>query len=324
MASSGSSERAPKRPRTDEPVDEHLANSGPTNSSTVWFDDGSIVLQAENTRFRVHRTVMALNSPIFEDMLNIGQSRGEESVEDCPLVVLHDSAKDLETVLRALYDRRYFDDDKDQPFDTIASILRVSKKYDIQHLYEKALEYLTAEFPGTLDDWDSRSIRIPSFNNGHYFDVINLARELTLPIILPAAFYLCLQRYSCEQILGGIPNRTAGEVIRLSPSDQKVAIVGMRQVVCASAATTFEWLGQHHEVEGCSNRIACADAFHMTSHSIWKPFPSYAALCIWDVEWGKDMCKKCVAFAKRRHSKGREFFWTRLPECFDLPPWADS
>ena len=76
--------------------------------STVWYDDGSVVLQAECKQFRVHRTLLCQNSTIFTDMFSIPQPSPEESlVEGCPLVRLSDSAEEVETVLRALYFHTY-------------------------------------------------------------------------------------------------------------------------------------------------------------------------------------------------------------------------
>jgi hypothetical protein len=70
----------------------------------LWFDDGSIVLQAESTQFRVHRSVLSTHSEIFRDML--AASQPVEEVEGCPVVRLPDSAEDWTHVLRALYDAR--------------------------------------------------------------------------------------------------------------------------------------------------------------------------------------------------------------------------
>lgn len=76
--------------------------------STIWYDDGSVVLQAECTQFRVHRTLLCQNSTIFTDMFSIPQPPPNESlVEGCALVHLSDSAEEVETVLRALYFHTY-------------------------------------------------------------------------------------------------------------------------------------------------------------------------------------------------------------------------
>ncbi|KII84008.1 hypothetical protein PLICRDRAFT_118797 [Plicaturopsis crispa FD-325 SS-3] len=327
MSSSRPSNRPSKRPRTtgpEEAEDPALPVLDATNSSTVWYNDGSIVLQAENTRFRVHRTVMALNSPIFEDMLHIGQSPGEDSVEECPLVVLHDSAEDLEAILRALYDRRYFDPEENQPLSLIASILRLSKKYEIQHLYNKALKFLTDQFPDTLEARDACGPSRVVESAGFSFDVITLARELDIQQILPAAFYRFIMLYDDAVILDGLPDPTGEQMTKLSPLDQKVAILGRQNVIKLSASTTYAWLDEEKTSEHCKQKLACTMGYHDISNGLWKPLPRCAALSQWRSEWNHWLCSRCRQDAIECHNSGRARFWSKLPECFDLPPWPDS
>lgn len=42
----------------------------------MWLDDGNIILHVENTQFRVHRSVLAMNSMVFQDMFGIPQPQG--------------------------------------------------------------------------------------------------------------------------------------------------------------------------------------------------------------------------------------------------------
>lgn len=39
-----------------------------------WYDDGSVVIQAENTQFRVHRSILAAQSDVWATMFSIPQS----------------------------------------------------------------------------------------------------------------------------------------------------------------------------------------------------------------------------------------------------------
>ncbi|KII83993.1 hypothetical protein PLICRDRAFT_168536 [Plicaturopsis crispa FD-325 SS-3] len=323
MASSGPSTRPPKRTRTDASDDEQPPILNATNSSTVWYQDGSIVLQAANTRFRVHHTILAQNSPIFEDMLSIGESRGEESVEDCPLVLLHDSAEDLESVLRALYDRRYFDTDKMQPFRVVASILRVSKKYEIQHLYEKALKCLTDELPNTLKGYDTNDVpRIFSYD-GFHFDVVNLARELDIQSILPVAFYYCIEHYRIAQILDGIPCRATGKVKKLSPHDQKVAIIGMQYATEWYTHTAFMWMDRKVSLGAtqCRDPDVCGELFQKASDHIRDDLPLCSPLFAWNSKWDSVLCDECLVHARKEHDSRRSKFWAELPDTFGLAGW---
>lgn len=73
------------------------------------FDDGSVVLRAKDppTLFRVHRAMIARHSEVFRHMFLIPQPEHRvetETIEGCPVVDLHDSASDMSSLLRALYD----------------------------------------------------------------------------------------------------------------------------------------------------------------------------------------------------------------------------
>jgi hypothetical protein len=97
-----------------------------------------------------------------------------------------------------------------QDFPFLASVLRLSCKYFICIPRRQCLERLQAYFPATLADWDRRE-RMSLGPDGHYnprheipspIHVINLARELNVGSILPAAFY-DLARYGTSKTAGG-------------------------------------------------------------------------------------------------------------------------
>lgn len=78
-----------KRSQTNDKRDEDL-----------YFADGSVVLFAKDADenlvyFRVHKSVLAKNSPVFKDMLAMPTPANQDSYDDLPLVHLHDDAKHL-------------------------------------------------------------------------------------------------------------------------------------------------------------------------------------------------------------------------------------
>lgn len=91
--------------RTESNAD--ASHSDPFPSATrhpdLWFDDGSIVLVAEDTMFRVHRSTLCTHSTVFADMFKVPQPFGEGMIEGCPVVDVHDQAADMACLLKALY-----------------------------------------------------------------------------------------------------------------------------------------------------------------------------------------------------------------------------
>lgn len=54
----------------------------------LWFEDGTVVLQAGRTLFRVYSGILARHSPIFKDLFTLPQPSDAETYEGCPLVQL--------------------------------------------------------------------------------------------------------------------------------------------------------------------------------------------------------------------------------------------
>ena len=78
----------------------------PPVRSMYWFDDGNVILEAENTQFRVHRSLLARHSKVFKDMFSLPQPATDPGLrpECCPVVFLSDKVTDLECVMSVIYD----------------------------------------------------------------------------------------------------------------------------------------------------------------------------------------------------------------------------
>ena len=84
-----------------------MAAPGFAKHPNLWFDDGNVVLIAENTGFRVYRGLLARYSEIFRDMFLLPQSEATaaETYESCPVVRMsEDGAEEWERVLGVLHE----------------------------------------------------------------------------------------------------------------------------------------------------------------------------------------------------------------------------
>ena len=74
----------------------------------LWFEDGNLILQAENKLFRIYRGLLGARSSVFKDMLAFPPPEGgNPMVDGCPIVTVYDSANDMGFFLKALFDSRY-------------------------------------------------------------------------------------------------------------------------------------------------------------------------------------------------------------------------
>lgn len=78
-----------KRRRTDENEEqERAAVKQEYARGEPWFEDGNIVLVAQDTAFRVHRGILSKASEVLCDMLALHQPADAETLEGCPVVRL--------------------------------------------------------------------------------------------------------------------------------------------------------------------------------------------------------------------------------------------
>ena len=72
-------------------------------SSKFWFEDGNVVLQAENTQFRLHRSILSMHCPIFRDMFACSLPENGPTVDGCPLIHFSETLEDVKNFVKILY-----------------------------------------------------------------------------------------------------------------------------------------------------------------------------------------------------------------------------
>ncbi|KAJ6495808.1 hypothetical protein C8R47DRAFT_373214 [Mycena vitilis] len=164
---------------------------GPRRSE-IWYQDGSVVLQTQNTQFRVYWGTLTQESSFFRDAASLPQPPDQPTVEGCPVIELYDDLTDIESLLKALFFPNFLAQTA-LPLSVIRALLRLGRKYDFSGLLNTAVNCLMFENPKTLEEYDAfpvpyRASRI-AYYPGLLFDVISLARDYNLQSILPCAYY---------------------------------------------------------------------------------------------------------------------------------------
>ncbi|KDR67623.1 hypothetical protein GALMADRAFT_257849 [Galerina marginata CBS 339.88] len=310
-------------------LETHADDTGEIRSK-YWFDDGNVVLQAEKTQFRVHRSMLAYHSNVFKDMFSLPQPEqpSEPCVDGCPVVEMSDKAGDVEYVISIFYENIRTNDMRAlMSFEHLAAILRLGKKYEIDHLRDEGLRRLRREFPMTLKLWDEAIEKDMEISRSLFCceDIINLAHELSIHTVLPAAYTLYSANYSSENMLDYESGRT-----QLNQRALKGCLIG-REMLFRKAHEAFkEWLnhGLDFIIPGpsCTSPENCkASKFLALDHIPAMDFSDGQMDILFELKesFTRSICLKCRRSIIAAYDKVREELWQSLPTLFGLPNWED-
>ncbi|KDR77471.1 hypothetical protein GALMADRAFT_245645 [Galerina marginata CBS 339.88] len=300
-----------------------------------WFEDGNVILQAEQIQFRVHISVLSLHSNIFRDMANIAQKHQEDSadavdhVNGCPLVHLWDKAVEIQHIISNIYHGvKVHNWTEPMTLSDISILLRLGKKYEIDHLVAEGLRRLRADHPTTLAGWEKiTSVEIYQAMDmegqfGDYADIINLAHEQSVHSILPAAYLRC--------VLAGFDLKSflpTTSILDLCTEARENCMVGRESIIRAANGNFRLWRkrsGDLSPANGCTTLRPCMDkqAKAVEEFPLWKHDILTGALLapLKQTELA-GFCPKCAKAVRAKYNECREDLWKKLPEMFNLSGW---
>ncbi|KAF8178636.1 hypothetical protein K438DRAFT_1844146 [Mycena galopus ATCC 62051] len=295
--------------------------------SDIWYKDGSVVLQTENTQFRVHWSIISRHSSFFRDLEDLPQPPNQSTVDGCPVVELHDSGEDVEYLLNALYDPHFLEQ-KALPLAAIGALIRMGRKYDFKTLLDSAVARITFENPATLDEFDAMDVDNAGYeptritnSHGFFFDLLVLAQENGIVSALPAASFRALTTASLAELFQGI--QRADETLATLPlAELQRCVIGREKLLTKQyqPGYTLGWLRKWPYTD-CSDPALCDLRRQLILHQLMDDnvVGCFGVFC--NSAMRKAFCTKCSGHISKSSTAGRKKMWEELPGIFDLPPW---
>ncbi|KAJ7782683.1 hypothetical protein B0H16DRAFT_1297340 [Mycena metata] len=307
---------------TSPPAKRQRTEDASITRSSIWYKDGSVVLQAHNTQFRVHWGLLSQHSTFFRDLEDLPQPPEQPAVDGCPVIELPDDEVDVEHLLKALYDPMFLLQ-KALPFPVIVAFLRLGRKYEFRDFFNTALERLTSENPTTLKAYDA--LRVDGKYDptcivpypGVLYDILTLAREQKILSVLPCAYYRALTKHS--RLFDGIP-RGDGTVASLDFVDQRRCTLSRETILKKQfmPGYTLGWLQNwEFDEDDCAKPSKCASKRvqgqerYLLALNVRALAPDHHI---------SGLCSGCKRHREESNQAGRQKMWEALPAMFNLLP----
>ncbi|RDX49504.1 hypothetical protein OH76DRAFT_1483157 [Lentinus brumalis] len=287
-----------------------------------WFRDGNLILVTDlrRTAFRIYKDLLARQSGTFDDMFASSSPEVKEMYEGCPVVERSDAPEDLRHLLAVLLPTTFCrkKDDLLPSLYAFSAIIRLSHKYNIQHLEEQALDALKEHYCDTLNAYDERS---------------SPASRTHLPCY--PYEYVTVPARTDAFVDGWL--REDGTVVRLSADDSRRCL----RASYALARESFDCASKMVHLAGntaCTVDADCRESLielymAIDSHylSAVDPLEGGERSWSWWVEHyegyseDKPPCEKCVERVREQEKTYHRRGWVWLPMCFNIsvPGWPE-
>ncbi|KIJ27977.1 hypothetical protein M422DRAFT_235800 [Sphaerobolus stellatus SS14] len=295
----------------------------------LYLSDGSVVLLAGNTLFRVYLQWLARKSEVFANLSSFEkvQPNDADTYDGCPLVRVSDAPKDVEyflTGLDACSD--YFFPDSPTPWAPTAAILQLSTKYMVSRLRERAIHHLCRLYPTSFDDMNPHhkdlADEVFGLDGGpeHPIILVNLARSCNVSKLLPWAYYSVVRWSFKDMVLGHKCHD--GTLVQLSDQDRTICLLGfdtlmgiqhknMKEIFSGPCARCTD------KGEKCSSAIEDAFRRALEEHGTGLIAP------LGPLRRKVLACERCKENISRLDEEKRKEVWQNLPKAFGLPPWGE-
>ncbi|KAI0808016.1 hypothetical protein C8Q74DRAFT_108439 [Fomes fomentarius] len=294
--------------------DADLQNPKLRKHERYWFDDGSIVLCAQDHLYKVHRTLLyrhsrALASSDSEPRLN----EDTPKAEGMPIFHVPDdvSSRDFEALLEYLYHDAPLDDTT--PFERTASLLKVSsqQQLDVPAIHILARSRLQTLFPSDPEAFVRATLR-------HTEQALALAEKFDIPAIRKTLYYSVATH----------PHEPEAPVPSEAESDHSLTHPELPKELSARCDALLEQIVSHFTpilfTVATAGHMACTDTFAEK----WMPLVIQPALddnglCrpletldrIIAIDWAKEgLCAECVKDKTEEWRAEQRDMWAKIDE----------
>ncbi|KAK7062488.1 BTB domain-containing protein [Favolaschia claudopus] len=305
--------------------------AGTRQAEGLWFSkDPLVVLRAEDTVFRVSGGILSARSTVFRDMLALPQPSPsvEDTIDGCTVVRLPDSATEVESFLRAIFDSNFF---MPPPalvdFDVVIGVLRLAHKYDVEYLFRRALSHLDHLYPIHLDKCSRVHQQFDPDDHIPIADrtvsaivALRAASQVGATWMLPMIYYTI----TCWSDFERVDLRAATNM----SSDEKFLCLAAQTKFVRENLTSYQFLGElpHRDCTTikCPGKIAYYRHVveHWSSHCL-DANPLRPSLIYLQHHDDCELCRKLLVAADDDLAIKQRKFWEQLPDMFALPGWDE-
>ncbi|PIL26644.1 hypothetical protein GSI_11269 [Ganoderma sinense ZZ0214-1] len=281
--------------------------------SEIWFEDGNIVVVAQNTAFRFHKSVVSLHSSVFRDLFSIpqpssvpGEDLGvDETFDCCPVVHVSDTSYDFRELLRAIY-----------------SGVRLKR-----------------HFTTRLSAWDARGgtdgKSLLRLSAPDVIEALNLFRLIDRPDMVPIALYECAWQLGPAFLLHGARRSGDGATLeRLSPADTELCMEVKEELLQATACLLTRLCeacdGRIDEISpridpgsGCAAPAHCVEGLKTVMRRARRdvseclsadPLDMYYMSAAVSFPVTGEICRACGIVVKAAYTQERRRIWEGFPK----------
>ena len=212
----------------------------------------------------------------------------------------------------------------------MSAYIRLGYKYHLHELYDQSLQLLKYHYTDDLQTWAKHNYWKPSHWEDELYSigVVNIARLINEPTILPTALLACI--YTPSDIVQGFEREDGtretlevedlGRCFRAMKDIQQRGVDGIVRTFKGPVSAT------------CKSSLVCpamltrAKLRHLEANV--NGFRSGDPFCALDEIPGMpelETCADCTAMVKERHQIKRKALWNRLPTLLgvQVPGWGN-